>query len=55
MWKHAKHPNIVSFRGVTAAPLQLVSDWMSGGNLTEYINKNPGADLLGLVCFLCAA
>lgn len=43
--------NIVPFRGVTSAPPQLISDWMSGGDLLQYINGNPGADRLGLVCF----
>ena len=51
VWKHAKHPNIVPFLGVTSAPFQLVSDWMSGGNLMEYIHKHPGTDRLALVCF----
>ena len=49
VWKHLVHPNIVPFRGVTAAPLQLISDWMSGGDLTNYINQHPDANLLGLV------
>ena len=51
MWKHEKHPNIVPFRGVTIVPLQLIFDWMSGGNIMEYIKEHPGADRLGLVCF----
>ena len=51
LWKHAKHPNIVPFLGITSTPFQLVSDWMSGGNLMEYIHKHPGADRLALVCF----
>ena len=51
MWKHEKHPNIVPFRGVTIVPLQLIFDWMSGGNIMEYIKGHPSADRLGLVCF----
>ena len=51
MWKHEKHPNIVPFRGVTIVPLQLIFDWMSGGNIMEYITEHPGADRLGLVRF----
>ena len=54
MWKHGKHPNIVPFLGVTIVPLQLISDWMSGGNIMEYLKKHPGANRLGLVCFLRA-
>lgn len=53
-WKHMKHTNIVPFRGVTVAPLQLISDWMPGGDLLQYINGNPDADRLSLVCFPCA-
>ena len=49
MWKHGKHPNVVPFRGVTTVPLQLVSDWMSGGNIMEYLKEHPGADRLSLV------
>jgi serine/threonine protein kinase len=43
------HPNIVPLLGVTSIPLQLISEWMTGGSLTEYIKKNPNADRLGLV------
>ena len=49
VWKHLKHPNIVPFLGVTMDPIQLISDWMPGGDLTEYIANNPDADRLGLV------
>lgn len=51
MWKHMKHMNIVPFWGATTAPLQFVSEWMSNGNITEYIKKHPGADRLRLVFF----
>ena len=49
VWKRLKHPNIVPFLGVTLSPLQLVSEWMPGGELREYIRSNSDADLLGLV------
>ena len=49
MWKHLTHPNIVPLLGVTLAPLQLVSAWMPGGDLKEYITKHPGIDQLNLV------
>ena len=49
MWKHLEHHNIVPLLGITPTPLQLISKWMPGGHLTEYINKNPDADRLGLV------
>lgn len=40
VWKHLVHPNIVPLLGTTTAPLQFVSDWMSGGNLKEYIEAH---------------
>ena len=49
VWKHLEHKNIVPFLGVTSTPLQLISDWMPGGDLREYIKKRPHADRLGLV------
>ena len=49
VWKHLDHPNIVPFRGVTFQPLQLVSDWIPGGELREYINKNSQANLISVV------
>ena len=48
MWKRLEHRNIVPLLGITPTPLQLISEWMPGGDLTEYIKKNPGADRLGL-------
>ena len=48
-WKHLTHPNIVPLLGVTINPPQLVSDWMHGGDLTEYIMSHPDADRLSLV------
>ena len=49
MWKHSKHKNIVPLLGITPTPLQLISDWMPSGDLTEYIRNNPDADRLDLV------
>ena len=49
MWKHLTHPNILSLLGVTVTPFQLISNWMSGGDLPGYIEKNPNADRLKLV------
>ncbi|KAF9643876.1 kinase-like protein [Thelephora ganbajun] len=46
MWKRLKHPNIVPLLGVTITPLQLISTWMPGGNLPEYIKTHPNADRL---------
>ena len=53
MWKHLAHPNIVSLLGVTITPkFQLISDWMSGGDLPGHIKKNPDSDRLKLVGIL---
>ena len=49
IWKHLNHPNIVSFRGVTFEPPQLVSEWAPGGELREYIGNNGHHILIGLV------
>ena len=50
MWKRLTHPNIIPLLGVTISPrLQLISDWMSGGELREYIGKHPDPDRRGLV------
>ena len=49
MWKRLAHPNIVPLLGVTFAPFQSISVWMSGGELSEYISMHPRADRLGLV------
>ena len=43
------HPNIVPLKGVTLNPLQLVWEWMPGGELREYIKKNPDANFISLV------
>ena len=49
MCKHLAHPNIVPLLGITPDPLQLISEWMPGGDLREYAKKHPGTDRLGLV------
>ena len=35
--------------GVTFNPLQIISEWMSNGNLTAYVKSNPHADRISLV------
>ena len=49
VWKRLEHQNIVPFLGITSSPLQLISEWMPGGDLMEYIKRHPDADSLGLV------
>ncbi|KAF9642914.1 kinase-like protein [Thelephora ganbajun] len=50
VWKHLTHPNVVALLGVTISPFQLISNWFSGGDLSEYIKNNPNPDRLGLLC-----
>ena len=49
LWKRLTHPNIVPFKGVTLDPLQIVSEWMPGGDLTDHIGSNPQANRINLV------
>jgi len=52
MWKRLIHVNIVPFIGVISSPLQIVSEWMSGGDLTTHIKSNPEANRISLVSHL---
>jgi len=36
---------------VTKDQLVVVSEWMMGGNIMEFLKLNVDADRLGLVCF----
>ena len=49
VWKHLAHPNIVPLLGIAPTPLELISEWMPGGVLTEYLKANPNVDRLHLV------
>ena len=49
VWKRFTHPNVLPLLGVTVTPFQLISNWLSGGDLPDYLKKNPGANRLGLV------
>ena len=49
MWKCLTHPNIVPLLGITPNPFQLVSEWVPGGSLSEYIKNHPDPDRLELV------
>ena len=52
MSKYLDHPNIVPLLGVTTEPLELISDWMPGGDLLGYIATHPDANKFALVCFI---
>ena len=43
------HPNVLPLLGITTDPFQLVSKWVSGGNMQECIEKHPDADRRRLV------
>lgn len=49
MWRHLTHPNIVPLLGITLEPLQLISAWIPGGELTDYIANNPNTNRIALV------
>jgi len=53
VWKHLKHQNIVPLLGITPIPLQIISEWVPSGDLTEYIGKHPETDRLRLVGVPC--
>jgi len=48
-WKRLTHPNIVPLLAITFTPLQLVSEWIPGGTLPDYIDVHPNADRVELV------
>ena len=52
MWGRLDHQNIVPLLGITSTPLQLISEWMPNGNLTEYIGAHPDTNRIGLVGIL---
>ena len=50
MWKKLTHPNILPLLGITISPShQLISAFISGGDLLDYLGKYPNADRLKLV------
>jgi serine/threonine protein kinase len=49
MSKYLEHPNIVPLLGVTVDPFELISGWMSGGDLLGYIANHQNADRVSLV------
>lgn len=53
VWGALHHPNVLPMLGVTVTKDQLVvvSEWMMGGNIMEFLKLNVDADRLGLVCF----
>ena len=54
IWRRISHLNVIPFLGVSEAPalLSMVSEWMSNGNVRDYVGKNPEISRLQLVCWL---
>lgn len=52
VWKRLTHPNVLPLLGITLTPFQFISNWISGGNLLQYVQKHPDADQLRLVSAL---
>ena len=52
-WKTLHHPNVLPLLGVTTTDnrLVMVSEWMTNGNITEFLKVNPNVDRLELVRF----
>lgn len=52
--KHFSHPNVLPVVQVSEAlfPFCIMSPWMPGGNVMQYIQKNPSVNRLMLVCTL---
>ncbi|TDL24396.1 kinase-like protein [Rickenella mellea] len=54
IWRQLKHPNILPFLGVFKGDgsfdhLCLISPWMDGGNVIEYLKRNPDVHRLPLL------
>ena len=51
MWKFLRHPNVLPLIGVLMLETRfaMVSDWMTNGNINEYVKAHPGSGRLSLV------
>ena len=54
MWKALKHPNVLPLLGVemTETRLAMVSEWMTNGNINQFVVTHPDANRFELVGFL---
>jgi len=52
-WKPLRHPNVLPLIGVTMTEtlFAMVSEWMAGGNICDFVKTNPNTDRLELVGF----
>lgn len=54
VWKHLRHPHIVSFVGVSMyGGISLISEWMTHGTIMTFLGDHPKANRLKYVRFLC--
>lgn len=53
-WKGLQHPNVLGLLGVTIDGYQfvMVSEWMKNGHVRSFLEINPRANLLELVCLV---
>ena len=51
IWKTFRHPNVLPLMGVTMEERHfvMVSEWMSNGNITQFLKDNVTANRLQLV------
>ena len=58
VWRQALHPNVVALLGWTSQVIKdnirvsLISAWCDGGNIKDYLRRNPIADRYALVRFV---
>ena len=50
-WKALRHPNVLPLLGamMTGDRFMMVSEWMAGGSINEYVKARADADRLKLV------
>ena len=53
MWKFLRHPNVLPLVGVAMSETRFarISDWMTNGNIIDFVNARPDVDRHGLVGF----
>ncbi|KAF9649062.1 kinase-like protein [Thelephora ganbajun] len=50
-WKFLRHPNVLPLLGVTMSEAQfaMIPDWMTNGNINDFVKAYPDVDRLGLL------
>jgi hypothetical protein len=51
-WKGLRHPNVLELLGVTLIGYRfaMVSEWMINGHVRHFLENNPDANRMELVC-----